>query len=184
MELTKQEREKIYDKDYCNYPALNTYLLGGYRISVLSKTDADQFDYERSNAVYVFDKSGVPYKIADITVTNEPSKNIQDTINNVKDAQNLLNKALEAMFYVDYNEQKLIKSKDYKTVLDAFQVALETDSLKYFNIKKLASAKSIARSNENLEKLRKNNRKFAQLKIDDVPNNLLTSEIDTPELTA
>ena len=165
MELTRQEREKMYDKDYCNYPSLDTYLLGGYRISILSKLSAGQFDYEHKNAIYVFDKSGIPYKIADVTVTNEPSANLEDIAKNVKNAQYLLNKALEVMYYIAYNENKIIKSKDYSKVLETFQNALETDNLKDFDLEKLANPKTLARSNENLKKLRNEDRKFAKIKL-------------------
>lgn len=181
MTLTKGQRFNMYFKDNSNHPGFNDYRFGNYRIAFLSRSFADQFDYEKSNMAYILDESNTPYKIASVYETNNPStdQSQESRIKETRIAQNSLNKVLETLSYLDYNEHKHFKTKDYNEVKQSFQNALENDSLQNFDLEKLANPKALARSHKALMSIQAQDADLASIKFESDT----TSEQEAPELS-
>ena len=132
---------------------------------------------------YVIDKDNVPYKVASFYATNEPSKQQgQDEASRIKSAklaQSSLNKALEILAYLDYNDHKHFKTKDYNEVKQSFQNALENDNLQNFDLEKLANPKALARSHKALMSIQAQDADLASIKFESDT----TSEQEAPELS-
>lgn len=168
MALTVEEREKNYLNTYHSTTNMDTYLIGRYRITVLTKSHIDQYGLDEALKYYfVLNRMEVPYKIAETKLGFAFHKTPEQENMEVAVAKQIVEKVLKAMMYICYNEKKIFKNSNYKKVEEEFVKALENDDLENFNLEVLAEPKTLARSNEALNKLIKEDKNLATILINE-----------------